>query len=169
MNHETLERLFIDCASGELSPDVAALLDAYVRHEPELAGEAEQIRETLSLAKLALAESPTPPLPEIDFSAEPALAAAEPNRPKLPTWAYGIGMAACFVGGLVIALLVLPAKNPAPVAKISLDKQPVATTSPVSSFWSIQHLHPNAMIASSGGDQVIWKSPVRKPEIRRPL
>ena len=68
IDREILERLLIDRALGELSPDAEALLEDYLAREPEASEEAEEIARAADLARRALTPSeevdshPLPPL-----------------------------------------------------------------------------------------------------------
>jgi hypothetical protein len=166
MNAETLERLIIDRNSGELTPEVEELLEAYLDGKPELAPEAEQMVETLRLAKLALAETRAPVLPLPEFKGEfPAFAPRTKQHQFVHRWIYG--MAACFVGGVLLGLLVMPGRNSDQHPTAAIASQVVApTTSTNSGFWSINRLRAaEATVVPRHRDQVVWKSPVRKPEI----
>ena len=63
MKSDVLERLLIDRAAGELSPDVEELLEAHLQQEPAARREAAEIEETLRLARLALAGQKAVALP----------------------------------------------------------------------------------------------------------
>src|SRR4051794_5456566 len=54
MNPETLERLALDRALGQLSPDVGSLLDDYFATHPEASHMDGAYRETVQLAAAAL-------------------------------------------------------------------------------------------------------------------
>jgi anti-sigma factor RsiW len=169
MDIETLERLLIDRAAGELPPDTTALLDAFLEKEPELAALALRTDETIRLAKQVL-DAPRPVrLPPLKTAA--LLRGRERTsvaRRWRNDWAYG--MAACFAAGLVAGLLVLREMT-LPVARPpARNGGTVAQATPVESeFWSVQNLRSQNRNASPGvHSQLIWDSPVRKPEITHP-
>ncbi|MCX6847451.1 MAG: hypothetical protein NTY98_00865 [Verrucomicrobia bacterium] len=58
MKPESLHALVIDQYSGELSPEVADLLEAYLALQPAARKEAEHITETLLLMNATVAEHP---------------------------------------------------------------------------------------------------------------
>ena len=66
MNPELLERLLIDRALGQLSPDVVALLSEHLGKNPQIAKLADELDETVMLATnatkrpMASATWPTP-------------------------------------------------------------------------------------------------------------
>ena len=154
MNNEVLERLLIDSASGELAPDVAELLEAHLQQNPAARKEAAEVGETLRLAQLALAGQPSAALPVV--------------RPswRVPTWA--LGMAACFICGLSLGILGMRGRNEPPRITASIRSQEMSAVKTVagSGLWSARRfragLSPSAVAA---GNRIIWKSPVRKPEI----
>jgi hypothetical protein len=161
MNSETLDRLLIDRATGALTPDVEALLEAWLDREPGLASQAAETAETVRLARQVLLpprEAELPPL-----KVEPIPFAANRSRRDL---AYAL--AACFTAGLVAGLLVMrgmPAASPRPsVVALNPPLPPPAAAS--SQFWSVQNLlSANRSAPAAAGPQVIWDSPVRKPRI----
>jgi anti-sigma factor RsiW len=169
MNAETLERLLIDRAAGELPPDTIELLDAWLEKEPELAALARRTDETIRLAKQVLgAPRPVrlPPLKTMTVS--PGRRQRSIAQRWRGDWVYG--MAACFTAGLVAGLLVLR-EMPVPVTQPqALNAGAVAQAPRVESeFWSVQNLRTVNRNAPPGvHSQLIWDSPVRKPEITNP-
>jgi len=145
MNQEIIERLVIDKASGELTPDTAALLDDWLRHEPGAKAEAAEIEETLALAKRALAR-------------EEEKAILRPKFRHAAWLPWAAGMAACFVAGIGLGLL--PLRQP-------MLKPPVANfaAAPDAGFWSVHRLQMTGPAAKVQGPRLIWKSPVRKPQL----
>jgi hypothetical protein len=169
MNTETLERLLIDRASGELPPDTAALLDAYLKSTSQAAGIAAVTDETLLLAKQALAPSSEPVLPPPSFD-RPLRILEHENKPdwRLAQWACG--MAACFIGGLVLGSFLMRAPTPPALRTPVVANQTVAQAAPAQNgFWSISRLHEAASSATPAApkDRLIWESPVKKPQINR--
>jgi anti-sigma factor RsiW len=169
MDTETLERLLIDRASGELPPDTIALLDALLEKEPELAALARRTNEAIRLAKEVL-DAPRPVrLPPLKTATllhgRGRMSGARQWRGD---WVYG--MAACFAAGLVAGLLVLR-EMPVPVVRPQAQSAGGAAQAPrvESEFWSVQNLRSANRNASQGvHSQLIWDSPVRKPEITNP-
>jgi hypothetical protein len=58
MKHETLEALVIDRELGELSPETAELLDAYLRLHPQSLDAANAMADTVREARTAVRKSP---------------------------------------------------------------------------------------------------------------
>ena len=169
MNTETLERLLIDRASGELPPDTAALLDAYLQSTPSAAAAAAAIEETLLLAKQAVAPSSEPALPPPSFD-RPLRILERESKPdlRLAQWAYG--MAACFAGGLLLGwFLMRPPIEPRRRELAIISQAPAQTVAAAPGFWSISRLYqPDSTAAPAPRkDQLIWESPVKKPQISR--
>jgi len=137
MRPETLERLLIDRAVGELSDDVNELLDAWLAGPPNAGVE---FAETVALAQQALRPAKPVVLPPPTYSAKRHVTW------RVPVWA--VGMAACFVAGLAVARL---GSHPPQLAKAEPPAR-VAQAAPSSP--AAPHV------------EVIWKSPVRMPEIK---
>jgi anti-sigma factor RsiW len=148
MTSEALERLLIDRASGDLEPDVKELLEAHLEHDPAARKEAREIEETLRLARRALADQKVVPLPQ--------------SRPswRVPSWAWA--MAACFICGLFLGIFGARERSAAP----SIAFVPAPTTVAESGFWSASRFRARlSPVSVKSENRVIWKSPVRKPEI----
>ena len=153
MKSDVLERLLIDGGAGELSPDVQELLEAHLEREPAARSEAAEIEETLRLAKLALA-------------CEPVILLPRPQRSRrLPSWAWA--MAACFVCGLSLGIYVARARIAPPLAASVPSRQTAATTLPREpGFWSVSRLRAVLPpVPAKTENRIVWKSPVKKPEI----
>ncbi len=149
MNNEVLERLLIDRAAGELSPDVEELLEAHLLQHPAAREEAAQIGETLRLARRALAGQPAVTLP-----------AQQPSW-RVPNWAWR--MAACFACGLLLGIFSIRGRNESPKPS---QKMAAITTADESSIWSARRLRGGlSSVTSKAENRIIWKSPVRKPEM----
>jgi anti-sigma factor RsiW len=169
MNTEALERILIDRATGELPPDTAALLDAYLQSTPPAAEAAAAIEETLFLAKQALRPSSEPALPPPTF-ARPLRILERESKPdwRLAQWAYG--MAACFAGGLVLGWFLMRTPGMPPHRQaIVVNQPPAQTVAAASGFWSISRLYQaaSAVAPVARKDQLIWESPVKKPQFNR--
>jgi anti-sigma factor RsiW len=144
MNQEIIERLVIDRASGELTPDTAALLEDLLGREPAAQAEAAKIEETLRLAKRALAGAEDRAVLRPSF--------------RSPVWVrWAAGMAACFLAGLGLGLLPVRQRAVAPPA-------PVFATASDAGFWSARRLHVIGSNFKVQGSRLIWKSPVTKPQ-----
>lgn len=154
MNHEVLERLLIDRASGELSPDVEELLEAQLERDPKARDEASEIGETLRLARLAL-------------DGQPAILFPVP-RPSWPVPSWAWGMAACFVCGLSLGIFAVYGRNEPPRTAASIPGQKLSsiTTADESAIWAARRFRAGLLPSRAKAEnRIIWKSPVRKPEI----
>ncbi len=153
MKSDVLERLLIDRAAGELSPDVEELLEAHLQQEPAARGEAAEIGETLRLARLALAGQTVVALPGLrPFS-------------RIPSWAWA--MAACFVCGLSLGIFGARGRSALSRTAFVPSRETVAiTTADESGFWSARRLRAGLpLVTVKAENRVIWKSPVEKPEL----
>ena len=154
MNNEVLERLLIDRSAGELPPDVEELLEAHLLENPPARKEAVQIGETLRLARLALAGQPAVPLPVL----QPAW--------HVPNWAWR--MAACFVCGLSLGIFAMRGRNEPLRVTASIPGHEIAaiTTADESGIWSALRFRDGlSSVTVKAEDRIIWKSPVREPEM----
>jgi anti-sigma factor RsiW len=153
MKSDVLERLLIDHAAGALSPDVAELVEDHLEREPAARREAAEIGETVRLARQALSTQRVVTLPD----------RRQPVR--VPMWAWA--MAACFVIGLSLGIFARRNRSESPqIVAVSFPQRAAAAASDESGFWSLRRLR--AAAPSAGGkpeNWVIWKSPVKKPEI----
>ncbi|PTX90755.1 hypothetical protein [Opitutus sp. ER46] len=171
MNPETLDALLIDRALGELDPEHAALLDAYLALAPAASARAAQLEGTMNLTRRLLA-------PAIrSAGADPTTAV--PSRPEVRpgVWRRYRGewlrLAACLLLGGAIGWSVTALRErdsntshtPVPVARA-----PATPTRPATdSFWS-----PAAAARThrdTGGQRLVplhrlrWDSPLRKPTL----
>ena len=151
MKNDVLERLLIDRAAGELSPDVRELLEDHLQRDPAARKEAATIEDTMRLARVAMVDEKVVPLPS---------PSATRRTPSL-AWA----MAACFVCGLALGILALHVRNTTPQTASMPVTQTVATApAPDSDFWSVRHLRAEVPPVTVKTDRVVWKSLFRKPE-----
>ena len=153
MKNDVLERLLIDSAAGELSPDVKELLEAHLQQEPAARREAAEIEQTLRLARLALAGQPAVALPA--------------SRPfsGVPSWAWA--MAACFVCGFSLGIFAVRDGSALPrTASVPGRETAAIMTADESGFWSAHRLRAGlSLVGVKAENRVIWKSPIEKPEI----
>lgn len=145
MNDDVLERLMIDKLSGELSPDAAILLEAWIERDVASKPLAARVEETMRLARQVFREREQPAIVRPVFAWK--------------RWASQISaMAACFAVGLLLAALLFhqsPRRAPAEAA----------VTVAQSDFWSVRRVHPPmGQVAPEASLQ--WTSPVKKPEWR---
>jgi anti-sigma factor RsiW len=141
MKPELLEPLLLDRALGELSPPVAALLDAHLARDPAAARRAAEFDATLQLARSAVAVPPEQPQP-LDLErlrrAQPA-----PRRPSQRTEI--LRLAACLALGLAGGWLFRNANStPIATAPVVVALAPTRPTDPATRFWSITRFAPEA-------------------------
>ena len=121
MKTELLESLLCDRALGELSPEVAALLDAYLGLDPDAARRAAELTDTLQLARAVMAAPAESPRRPLDIA---RLRHAErAQQPSTRRWQI-FRLAACLALGLALGWL---ARTPQPRAKIA--RTPAAASS----------------------------------------
>jgi anti-sigma factor RsiW len=153
MKSDVLERLLIDRAAGELSPDVQELLESHLEQEPAARKEAAEIAETLRLARLALAGQPAMVWP-----------ASRPSW-RVPPWAWA--MAACFVCGLCLGIFAVRGRSQLPLtAAVPNRETSVRAMADESGFWSARRFRAGlSPVSVKAENRIIWKSPVKKPEL----
>src|ERR1051325_3403125 len=100
MNNEVLERLLIDHDAGELSPDVEELLENHLQQDPAARVKASELRETLQLARLALASESIVALPR-RWSAW-----------SRTTWGWSV--AACLICAGLVGLVAIRERHGSP-------------------------------------------------------
>jgi hypothetical protein len=139
MTEESLDNLLADRALGALSSDTAALLEAYLTHDPEGRKKAAEMEAVASLARRALARE------------EPKAIVLPPLKLKKTTWASAgriaaaaTGMAACVILGFLwgrarpaegVVEAVVTTNRAIPPAVQTAD-----AGAGVQDFWSIQRL-----------------------------
>ena len=132
----------------EMRPE---LLEAHLEQDPMARNEAAEIGETL---RLALAGQPAMVFPVL-----------RPSWP-VPSWAWG--MAACFVCGLSLGIFTGYGRNEPPRTTASIPGQKMSsiTTADESDIWSARRFRAGLLPSRvKAENRIIWKSPVRKPEI----
>lgn len=166
MDAETVDRLLIDRALGELPPDTAALLAAFLEKSPEYQKLAADTELTMHAARLALASSPSaklPPLKCLPVPQQPVPKVFE-LRPALNgAWK----LAACFLAGCVIGpLLVSPSRRAGDSRPVPIQTAAASISSEEPGFWSASLVHHSPVPSRMGASrQLIWQSPVQKPLI----
>ena len=117
MNTELLERLLVDRAFGQLSPDVAALLSEHLATHPEEEKLAGELAEIVALAGAALKRP-------IRIAAVPTPIPALLWRQRAHYW---LAMAASFalgVSAMLLGLRATPSQRPGNVAHQGLLQEP---------------------------------------------
>ncbi len=161
MNTETMERLLIDKRLGELPPDTAQLLDAYLAVNPDSAALAAEIDTILKLAGRAL-EPPARVTAE-DLPPFPAhKAAARGGTNRNWGWVRPITVAAAIV--LAFFLGTRTATSPQ-LAFTDRSEVIVPSANPTSSdeqFWSVNRYAARRRALQRS---VEWNSPLFWPRI----
>ena len=137
MNPELLDSLLLDHELGELSPAVAALLEAHLAHDPAAARRAAELRGTVDLARRAVASPVAPPARPLDRE---RLHRAQHASSVLAWRTELYRLAACLAVGLGLGWFARPlaaptVSNPATTAFVV-----AAPAEPRSTFWSIARL-----------------------------
>lgn len=141
MKLEELDRLLIDRAAGELAPEVAALLDEHLAHDPTAACRAAELHATMQLARAAVAVRAPESLPPLRPFAPVPIRESRARRALGGEW---LRLAAAIVVGLSVGTGVglelrapergpaIVAASPAAVASAETPERAV----PATRFWS---------------------------------
>lgn len=172
MNSEMLETLLFDRAFGELTPEVAALLEDHVERTPDAARRAAEIHATMQLASASVTSPGSPSIRALDVD---CLRAAE-TRMKWSTRRMQIlPLAACLALGLGVGWLAhsfqppaeTPANHPAPALALATS-QPAASPA---RFWSLARLEREQTAITPRGRSdrhpvdLNWKSAAKLPHL----
>ena len=139
MKPELLDPLLRDRALGELSPAVAALLDAHLAQDPAATRRAAEFAETIRLARTAVAsplETPRRPLDLARLRRVHSATHAAPRRMEI------FRLAACLALGLALGWLVRPAREVVARAPAVAALTPMRATDPATQFWSVARFAP---------------------------
>lgn len=165
MNREALEHLIIDRRLGELSDDVAALLDAYLRTSPGDESLVGQIESDLKLAQDALRPAASEDLPLPAFPMQRVSDALMPLPPtRRAAWHRPLALAAVLTLGVFIG-----ARISAPLSKTDASIGPVAfhdsavETGDEGDFWSMNGRRTSRSSSKNETKPVEWSSPLHWP------
>jgi len=179
MDERHLENLLTDQALGELSPSAAWLLEQYLTEHPEQRRLADQVNQTVDLARRALLEpdrmeASLPPMPEfatvqrrrwISFVLWPAACAAC----LAAGWMLNVATGTIHSDKTQIVAVNVPI---APVTK-SGSSEPVrlaaAAKDAEAGFWSVRSIAERAIRQRRPADTtagIVWKAPFQ-PKIDR--
>jgi anti-sigma factor RsiW len=176
MKTETLEALLLDHSLGELSPEVAELLETHLAHDPEAARQAAGLASTVERARQAMAvtqEAPHRPLAAVRLQQE-----WRAHRQWTFMWELA-RLAACVVLGLTLgwyghtARKATVAATPAPtlVAAVELPSAPESAND----FWSLANLEAAQRERqpvegrTTSRYRLHWDSPVKMPRVEENL
>ena len=159
LDEKTLQRLAIDRALGGLSDDAKALLEAYLGHDNRAQALADEIAETVDLAKKTV-KGPgklrlrrLPPLPSVAGR----VAVSSSRRPKI--FRQMTALAGCVLLGLGIGTW-LPKDVPEPTAPLVIrvfDPPQSRTDSQPSEIWSVERfLKRAARTGQSSSTGYVW-------------
>ncbi|MBI4624122.1 MAG: hypothetical protein HY736_13015 [Verrucomicrobia bacterium] len=161
MKTEILETLLLDHALGALSPEVAALLEAHLAHDPAAARRAAELTETLRLARAAVAAPLEPPRKSLDVE---RLRQAQRHQRSSTRRTEILRLAACLLLGLGLGWLIriTPATEEHAARPIAVAPLPALTPEPPLHFWSIARIAPGASEAENSR-RLRWTSPAGVP------
>ncbi len=192
MNPETLRRLLLDRAVGQLSDDAGALLDAYLARDPAARAELADLIAAVDAARRAVAEEPVrvtaadvPPFPRRAVQAAVVRSARPRAAGTAGRWlALAAGVALAFLAGHYYAdrrgdsarrspdplglVQGGPSRADGPVIVEPDDAGAPRSRSPglPAGIW---HLDPSRLAAAPLGRspqvEVRWSSPLRRPQI----
>jgi anti-sigma factor RsiW len=165
MDAERMDALLMDHALGETTPDVAALVEAYVEKDAAARATLEEWRATAGLATRALQGKPVvlPAFPRA------ALVRSQTLRQWRSRILWGTGMAACLALGVAVGIRWNSQEQP-PV--VPLAQAPVVPLPPppmriaaVRDFWSISRLRAIAENTPKPVKATPWANPFRRPTL----
>lgn len=161
MNTQTMERLLIDKRMGELSPDTAQLLDAYLALTPDSAALAAEIDTVLELAGRALEPAVRDSAEDLPpFPAHPANALGRTRREK--GWVRPIAVAAAIVLAFFLGTRTATSPQIAPADRSEMVVHSANPTSSDEQFWSVNRYASRHRAAQRA---IEWNSPLFWPRI----
>ena len=167
MKQETFERLLIDRACGALSPDVEALVEAYLEMVPEQQRLADEITNTVNWTRLASTRPLPTSLPPLKLA---PLRAELPPRFEVRRVGRLAELAAAFVLGAGLAVWAFheQVRAPAPAPfKSTLASQTVGAGGSSPGFWSFKRLASKESRSSPReAPRVTWKSLTQNSQIQ---
>jgi anti-sigma factor RsiW len=158
MTPEVLQRLLIDHKLGEMSDDVADLLAAYMQMQPDAATEAEEISDTIELARRASA-------PEAELDAPPPMPPGlhldnRTTSNPVRTWTRAAAVAAAVVGAFFLgSSFSLP---PAPTnwtTVVAMSAPAHDSDAEPGGFWSLKRLQHNKPRDEMKTPHIEWSAP----------
>lgn len=173
MDSNTLERLVMDRALGELEPDVTVLLDAYLEGRPAERQATEPIARTVQFAREALAEDL--PTPAASWSVERINSRLQ-SRERWGVAGRFARLAACVLIGVGVHMAWTGRTAMKPADQTSGGSQMIAAVTPNpgveltgthnAGFWSVKRVYDRAgQHKSETGRRVIWDSPLSAPRL----
>ena len=166
IDREILERLLIDRALRELSPDAQALLEDYLAREPEASEEAEEIARTVDAARCALARSE-----EVNSHSLPPLLLGKRGGILWRVGARAAVLAACLLIGVGVGLWFSQSKQvietQVEIAWVGAEEESDGTEEANrSEIWSARRFYEAASRpARTKRARLIWDSPTKMPRL----
>lgn len=162
MKPELLQPLLLDRALGELSPEVAALLDEHLARDPQAARHAAELDHTLVAARAITRLDAVAPVPALDSARLHQLAQSDRAAARRSQW---FRLAACLAlggaaGWLARPLSAPPASAPA-LADIIPARPPVATSA---GLWSRSRI-----VAEHASDRSSVRPSASRPPAHSPF
>jgi hypothetical protein len=142
MKPEMLDALLLDRALGELSPEVAALLDAHLTQNAAASGRAAVFSTALDLSGRALTNPRATPRPLDHARLRHSRAAASP----VSRGGELLRLAACLAFGLGLGWLMRPTEKSAVLVSVAPTSlvTPARASDPATQFWSVARFAPNS-------------------------
>jgi anti-sigma factor RsiW len=179
MKTETLEALLIDRALGVLAPEVGELLETHLAANPDAARNADNLAETVRLARAATAGARTAsdrPVPIERFRTT-----LRTQRRQALIWDVS-KLAACLVLGLALGSIsqsgMVPANvtgNSAAAIGLPADRATAGVAAERNGFWSLANFardvpeHAASGVSASSRFRLHWDSPVKMPHLEENL
>jgi len=164
LDSETLERILLDRSVGELSPDVEALLFAFLADNPQMAQMAKQADQTANMAHRALRLDHADKVADLPPPAFLHKRSTRKRRRLLPAL-QTLAVAAVIVMAFWLGRQTTPQPLHRPTLVQSRVDQHLET--PVDSqggFWSVARLQRAYSSRPSSNHRMIqWPAPLRRP------
>ncbi len=167
MDTKTLEALLLDRALGALSPEVEALLDAYLEHDAVAGQRATEFSDAAIAARRALASNAAADLPAFPRQQIEAL---RKTRRQLAWVRNAGGLAAVIVLGITIGVALQDAMSTSERTTVQgelvvVTSRDAATSAASSSIWSSRRIFERLQQPKADARNVIWKSAVERPQL----
>lgn len=173
MDAETLERLLMDRALGGLTPDVEALLDAYLERDSHAAARAAEFQAAAIAARRVLSTGSSaalPPFPAVRLEhighVRRRLVLVRNVAGLAAALVLGVGLGAAYfrhVGERAGGAVPLPGAAPAKVVAVASTVTPSRGSA---DFWSAQRLYEQMRsVKRPETPRVFWSSSVQLPRL----
>jgi anti-sigma factor RsiW len=176
MRPESLEALLLDYALGQLSPEVAELMEGHLAQSPEAAKQAHGLASTLQLARQAT--TVTLEAPQRPLALERLRGARVTNRRRVVIWEW-VRLAACVLIGLTLGwyghIVRKPTTAPAFVPMAAATAAPSNPRENTGDIWSIANFEEARRDRRAVESRTIsryqpnWDFPSRMPQMEENL